>query len=146
MPCRGGDPVGAAQVSLKRLHLLTPCDAASVSLFEQDADRAENLAEVFDGALKEPENPKVEWAAHSFAASLHAAVDQPDEIRHDLMERDGATHFTGDRKWQLVFDFPLRVNDDLVAKKHAFHFQRASEGKTGGDWVLPIWRTELPVE
>ena len=36
------------------------------------------------------------------------------------------------------------LNDDLVAKKMRIHFDRAAAGKSGGDWVLPIWRGEAP--
>ncbi|MGA1533878.1 MAG: MBL fold metallo-hydrolase [Planctomycetota bacterium] len=39
--------------------------------------------------------------------------------------------------------FPY-LNDDLVERKLRFHFERARAGHTGGDWVLPIWRGELP--
>ena len=45
---------------------------------------------------------------------------------------------TTTRLWDC-FGMPY-LNDDLVEKKHRYHFQRAAQGESLEDWVLNLYR------
>ncbi len=107
-----------------------------------------------------------EHAAEDYVASFQRLrftpaplTDDPEEIQEEYWGNDLEDYLDGraddfstfcrrppggslTRVWDSL-GMPY-LNDDLVAKKMRFHFERAAAGKTGGDWVLPIWGGEAP--
>ena len=86
-------------------------------------------------------------------------TDDPEEIQEEYWANDLEDYLDGraddfstfcrrppggtaTQLWDCL-GFPY-LNDDLVEKKVRFHFARAREGFSGADWVLPIWRGEVP--